>query len=619
MGEPSLPGMQRYDALRRGMEADRSLMMEEAGEFAEDVWAPWVYGGRDRPLQQHVRPKVRADAKALFDLIHQATLANEDPAEAHKPLSIQMPLGPGFPPTKLDVTPEQIADLTAKARRWARSEADRNRGGYTTAAIAMLKQLLPAEKTRQKARPALLAQWKKLSRGEVHDNGGKGWDRKEAADQARAEIDKTEQRPTMAVQRDDGRWVVQAFGAQEIYRHARDLYKDRSQKRFDALVQRIRDSSALEAPAKDKLIAQMRVDFESSVTPQGKIKVEPYFPLYRQGQYYVSAVRYQGGAPGPRREGKNAGELFATEDAAYTASRKRPDLLGVRWWAEEKQEDGGWELVEIGERFFGRYTGPGESRKARGMLRADGYVDVTNGMIKESVKQIEGVTEAFVAEAVERMRKSGDEEGADLLHQLYLQQLHETSMRTHYIHRKGVAGFEDNALAAFGNNMFHQAHQIAKLRHGQRLVDQLRVMEENKDEIKDKDRADAYLRELRQRHQWVMSPENASWTNKTSALGFFWYLGLTPGAALVNLTQTPIVAYPTLAAKFDDWGGASKQMLRALGDVRRGMGKKEVLSYAKGKAHPSLPANLTAEERLAFEAWTLAGARDVTRAHNLAG
>ncbi|MGB5834762.1 MAG: PLxRFG domain-containing protein, partial [Thiohalocapsa sp.] len=92
-----------------------------------------------------------------------------------------------------------------------------------------------------------------------------------------------------------------------------------------------------------------------------------------------------------------------------------------------------------------------------------------------------------------------------------------------------------------------------------------------------------------------------------------------PGAALVNLTQTPIVAYPTLAAKFDDWGGASKQMLRALGDVRRGMGRKEVLSYAKGKAHPSLPANLTAEERLAFEAWTLAGARDVTRAHNLAG
>jgi hypothetical protein len=111
------------------------------------------------------------------------------------------------------------------------------------------------------------------------------------------------------------------------------------------------------------------------------------------------------------------------------------------------------------------------------------------------------------------------------------------------------------------------------------------------------------------------------------------HLGVTPAAALVNLTQVPIVALPTLAAKARRWareGGAdageaaawaaaSGALTRALMDVGRGFSPAVIKGFLTGRPLPSEAANLTEDERAAFAEWDKTGARDRTQAHNLAG
>ncbi len=55
--------------------------------------------------------------------------------------------------------------------------------------------------------------------------------------------------------------------------------------------------------------------------------------------------------------------------------------------------------------------------------------------------------------------------------------------------------------------------------------------------------------ELGKRHEWVNNPQRSSWAQKLTGLGFTWMLGLTPAAALVNLTQNLQVALPVLGSK----------------------------------------------------------------------
>lgn len=68
--------------------------------------------------------------------------------------------------------------------------------------------------------------------------------------------------------------------------------------------------------------------------------------------------------------------------------------------------------------------------------------------------------------------------------------------------------------------------------------------------------------ELRKRHAYVMNPKSASWATDLTALGFAWFLSASPAAGILNLTQTPIVAYPILRGEFKG-AGAGMELLRA--------------------------------------------------------
>src|SRR5690606_10042760 len=115
------------------------------------------------------------------------------------------------------------------------------------------------------------------------------------------------------------------------------------------------------------------------------------------------------------------------------------------------------------------------------------------------------------------------------------------------------------------------AHQLARLRWGYRMQSVLELLQRQQDTARAEENADtrriaagdAILEELNRRDEWINNPLDSRMANLASSVGFAMYLGVTPAAALVNLTQTPMVSYPWLAARY----GATKSMkelMRAL-------------------------------------------------------
>ena len=349
------------------------------------------------------------------------------------------------------------------------------------------------------------------------------------------------------------RWNQLSPEAQAHYRAMRDLYAKRHDQTEAALIQRINDLK-MEGGEKRKavLINMIRQQFEAQRL-QGV-----YFPLQRFGRYFVAAER--------------------GESSTFLMFESQPEL----------------------------------ERAVKG-LRARGFTVTAQGLKGEG-KAKDAPSGTFVAEVIEKLRASGvSDRTQDEIYQMYLHALPELSMRKHKIHRKSVPGWDPDALRAFAFNMAHGAHQLARLRYAHKLSDTIEVLQgqqnaKRKDEDADTARivaGDAILEELRKRHEWISNPQDSKLTNLVSSFGFIYYLGVTPAASLVNLTQTPLITYPYLAAKF---GGvkAMNALLAAGRDAARTLG--------------NIQRTLTdPEEQRAHQVLQQMGALDKTQAHNLMG
>lgn len=339
--------------------------------------------------------------------------------------------------------------------------------------------------------------------------------------------------------------------AQELYREMRDMYKDRSSQVEETLVARINDTDTPENH-KRKIINTIRMQFESQRL-QGV-----YFPLQRFGRYFVAA----------ERAGTSTYLMFENLDQLERAVKD---------------------------------------------LRARNFTITAQGL-KSGGKAKEAPSGTFVADVMQTLNKAGvSDKTQDEIYQLYLQALPELSMRKHAIHRQSVPGFDPDAVRAFAFNMHHGAHQLARLRFGHKLQDVIDVLKKQQDAERRENTGDtrkiaagdAILDELTRRHDWISNPQDSAATNLVSSFGFVYYLGLTPAAAMVNLTQTALVTFPFLAARFGPVK-AMNYLLAAGRDAGRTVG--------------NIQKTLTnADELKAFHELVRMGAIDKTQAHNLAG
>ena len=267
----------------------------------------------------------------------------------------------------------------------------------------------------------------------------------------------------------------------------------------------------------DEITADMQAKVQPGLTAlrelyESRRRSGPYFPLDRFGPYQVYAERAGNGKDG------------------------------------------------IGLPAFSTFETEAEQQRAVQIMQAEGWTVRTNYQIRDALettappnsfikKLFNQIDQTAMLEA-ERQTLKND------IYQMYLQSLPELSARKHFMKRKGIPGFSGDALRSFAQLMNSKANAIARLRYSDHLANSLEAMEkaskalgQDPTKLAEQNRARMIVAELKDSYGWMMNPSNATWANRLTSLGFFWYL-TNLSTSLVNLTQVPIMTFPELGAKF---------------------------------------------------------------------
>ncbi|QPS09557.1 PLxRFG domain-containing protein [Delftia acidovorans] len=355
-----------------------------------------------------------------------------------------------------------------------------------------------------------------------------------------------------------GRFNALTPAAREVYKRARDTYTRHMQDVRSAIKERI-ERAGMSSDRKAAMLKRMDDEFF------GHIK-GVYFPLARFGQYVVVVKDAEGKTASVSRA-----ETMAEADA----------MRGQMVAAFPK--DKGFTVGKV--------------------LKAKDFVAERDTVGRGFMEQLYGVLDKQGMDAKQRA------ELEDALGQLYLSSLPDLSWAKHGIHRKGTAGFSQDARRAFAQNVFHGASYLAKLRYGDQLQDQLGEMQRRVDQGAgdadfDSIKGQQVVDEMVKRHDAAMNPKTNALSTALTSVGFMFHLGLSPASAMVNLTQTALVAYPVMGAR---WGfrKSAAALLKASQEAVRGKN--------------DITGSLSPDEKAAYDEAVRSGVIDVTMAHDLAG
>lgn len=554
-----LDGLKEYGRLSELFGADANKAVTEA----------------DKVVKEWGRLK-KADAKALADLMHDATLAKVDAD----------PLMRGDTEKRLDGirTALDIADgKIEKARaviasanaRIARADAAYNKA--SEAAKKAQSALLAAE---EKAGREILAdeadvrlrrlfyadsEAKRALRhaeSEVMAESRAKTDAVQMLKQARADVRRLEKDEVEAQKALEGlallnrRFAKLPDAAQKVYRKARDDYRAHFGQVRDAIAERL-----ARAGQDVEIVRRLKERFDNEL---GGV----YFPLARFGDYLVVVKDADGNNVNVSRAEtlSEAEKLRDALKADFGAGFKVSPVMKSRDYIQSRDAVSGGFMKELGE--------------AVGMMDLD---------------------------SAQRAELN------DTLTQLYLNSLPDTSWAKHGIHRKGVPGFSDDARRAYAQNMGSGANYLAKLRYADRMAEQLDVMQDFVDGRKYEEgfnqrQLQRVADEMRKRHEAVMNPNPSKLAQALTGFGFLWMMGMSPASAIVNLSQTAMVAYPVMAAK---WGyaDAARELLRASKQIGLKVGEK----------FNTIEDSLNEDEKAAFQKAVDYGVIDLSQAHDLAG
>ncbi|HHL3629569.1 TPA: PLxRFG domain-containing protein [Neisseria meningitidis] len=554
-----LDGLKEYGRLSELFGADANKAVTEA----------------DKVVREWGRLK-KADAKALADLMHDATLAKVDAdplmrGDAQKRLD-------GIR-TALDIADGKIvkarAVIASADARIARADAAYNKA--SEAAKKAQSALLAAE---EKAGREILADEAdmRLRRLFYADSEAKRALRHAEADvmaesraktdavqmlkQARADVRRLEKDEVGAQKALEGlallnrRFAKLPDAAQRVYRKARDDYRAHFGQVRDVLAERL-----ARAGQDAETVRRLKERFDNEL---GGV----YFPLARFGDYLVVVKDADGNSVNVSRAEtlSEAEKLRDALKADFGAGFKVSPVMKSRDYIQSRDAVSGGFMKELGE--------------AVGMLDLD---------------------------------PAQQAELNDTLTQLYLNALPDTSWAKHGIHRKGVPGFSDDARRAYAQNMGSGANYLAKLRYADRMAEQLDVMQDFVDGRKYEEgfnqrQLQRVADEMRKRHEAVMNPNPSKLAQALTGFGFLWMMGMSPASAIVNLSQTAMVAYPVMAAK---WGyaDAARELLRASKQIGLKVGEK----------FNTIEDSLNEDEKAAFQKAVDYGVIDLSQAHDLAG
>ncbi len=378
----------------------------------------------------------------------------------------------------------------------------------------------------------------------------------------------------------------------ELFEKVRDAYREQAEQLDDILLDNVR---------KAQEIAQRNAEDRYKRTLQ-RIKDVGLTGIDRKNAEEDAASAYKAETTKSRWAAK---ARLTRMRVAFEASRVQPPYFPLgrfgRYFATVRDIDGA--VLS-----FSKHETVAERDRMARALREEfpaGKVEV--GVMEAGSDMRKAMDPRIVAEIEEIL--GGANVGGDVMDQIwqrYLESMPDLSTRKRFIHRKGTAGYSKDALRVFSSHMFHAAHQMARLKYGLELQELVNNTVDQAKEADDQTRAMTLANELSKRHDWVMNPTGSKVAQTMTSTAFVWYLAASPGAALVNMTQTVMLGLPVLAAKFGGFKNAAVAIGKASADSVAGRGT--VVSD-----------RLTTDEKRAMDAFYESGLIDRTQSHDLAG
>lgn len=388
----------------------------------------------------------------------------------------------------------------------------------------------------------------------------------------------------------------------ELFKKVRDAYKDQSE---------LLDSIILENIKKTQEFAQRRAQKEFEV---GREKL----------QRKIEVVKKKGDKDRVKELEKELNDLLDRfkKDYVRAKSTGAARLIKLRKTFEQtKANDPYFPLARTGDYFvtvrddegdvisFSRREKAVDRDKLAAQMRKE-FPDATveTGVLEGGNSDVRDAMDPRIVGDIQKILGDAgvDEQVQDMIWQRYLESMPDLSTRKRFIHRKGTAGFDADALKAFSKHMFHASHQMARLKFGMDLQEAANEVSDQAKVSADPTKGVRLANQLKKNHQWVMNPTGSSFAQRMNSIAFVWFLGITPAAALVNLTQTPMMGIPIIGARFG-FDKAAKAMAKSSQDSV--LGKGSVANSPK----------LTDAEKSAMEAFSRSGLVDKTQAHDLAG
>lgn len=293
------------------------------------------------------------------------------------------------------------------------------------------------------------------------------------------------------------KWSQLGPEGQAIYNQMRDSYAESHEKLLDLLFNRIDASVADAAEAKN-----LKTEIYKRLAVKGKI--EPYFPLMRQGDYWVTF-----NAKGPE------GNLEYFKMAFQTSV---------------------------------------ERDRAIRALKADPDVDVKSveKSSPTSKRNYKSAPPTSFVNNILRVLEANKVDGAvtDDIMRVFLDTLPESSFAQAFRSRMGTLGFDTDATQVFYTKSISMAHQLGNLEYGAKMYKLRDEMEEHVNTKARTEEARMLFDTLDRHIQTMVAPDIAPWSKVATSTAFGFTLGFNISSAIVNTTQLPMVVMPYLGGKY---------------------------------------------------------------------
>jgi len=191
--------------------------------------------------------------------------------------------------------------------------------------------------------------------------------------------------------------------------------------------------------------------------------------------------------------------------------------------------------------------------KARKELEAKGATDFEE-VSKFSELKARNVPVGSVAGQIVKIMKDGGagDQAVDQFLQLIVSAMPETSILKSFSVRKGTPGYINDVALAFSNVTSSTARQLSRMRYSEQLQGLVDKMIENGKALRGTEStlASEFIEEFEARQKYAMNPSISDWARYASTGAFYFNLAGNVSSAVVNLLQTPMVAFPHLAGRY---------------------------------------------------------------------